>query len=53
MLIHIKALLLSNFYCFTSWYDLSIKASEMEKSEDAEKFVRQYYAFIINGVSFT
>ena len=42
--------------CFTSvfisvsWYDLSPKVSPADKEADTLQSIRQYYAFIINGV---
>ena len=37
------------FYC--SWYDKSTKLTANEKDTEALVSVRQFYAFVINGVS--
>jgi hypothetical protein len=38
-------------YIYFSWYDKSTKVTSNEKETEALVSVRQFYAFIINGVS--
>ena len=40
-----------HFIHICSWYDKSTKTTTAEKETDALTSVRQFYAFIINGVS--
>lgn len=35
---------------FYSWYDQSDKPTTTEKEAEAESSVKQYYAFVLNGV---
>ena len=38
------------FLCFFSWYTQSSKATSGEKDTEAKVNIRQYYAWVINGV---